>query len=216
MAGEALGLIETKGLVAAIEALDVCLKAAQVDLAGMDVVSGGLVTIRVTGDVGAVKAAVTAGEAAAKKVGTLVSAHVIPRPHSELRELAYGPGARGRIGRPVAPPATPLPEASCEQKPFVERELPAEHGPAAEAPSPEEEKRATDLIRGIVKDTEVSRFLEDIETVSELSVQKLRKIARYISGMRLTGIEISNARKEQLLSEMIRAVLEGGKEGNAN
>ncbi|HHV79504.1 MAG TPA: BMC domain-containing protein [Firmicutes bacterium] len=204
MAVKALGLIETKGLVGAIEALDVCLKAAQVNLAGMDVISGGLVTIRVTGDVGAVKAAVAAGETAAKKVGTLISAHVIPRPHSELVELAYGPGVRGKIGRVQKPISEPVPEP--------EPTLPETQG----TPSPEQERRATELIREIVKGTEVAKFLEDVKTISELSVQKLRKIARYISGIRLTGIEISNARKEQLLSEMVRTVLEGGREDNAN
>ncbi|MGE5542030.1 MAG: BMC domain-containing protein, partial [Bacillota bacterium] len=103
MAGTALGLIETKGLVAAIEALDASLKAAQVRLAGMDLVSGGLVAIRVTGDTGAVRAAVSAGECAARRVGTLVASHVIPRPHAEIGGLAYGPGVRGRPGGPCAP-----------------------------------------------------------------------------------------------------------------
>jgi microcompartment protein CcmL/EutN len=84
---EALGLIETKGLVAAIEAADAMVKAAKVTLIGSEKVGGGLVTIMVRGDVGAVKAATDAGAAAAEKVGELVSVHVIPRPHSDVETL---------------------------------------------------------------------------------------------------------------------------------
>ncbi len=80
----ALGLIETKGLVAAIEAADAMVKAANVTLVGKEHVGGGLVTIMVRGDVGAVKAATDAGAAAAGRVGELISVHVIPRPHNEL------------------------------------------------------------------------------------------------------------------------------------
>ncbi|WP_136805653.1 ethanolamine utilization microcompartment protein EutM [Desulfosediminicola flagellatus] len=80
----ALGMIETKGLVGAIEAADAMVKAANVTLVGKSQVGGGLVTVMVRGDVGAVKAATDAGAAAAKNVGELVSVHVIPRPHSEV------------------------------------------------------------------------------------------------------------------------------------
>jgi ethanolamine utilization protein EutM len=81
---EALGLIETKGLVGSIEAADAMVKAANVKLIGKEKVGGGYVTVMVRGDVGAVKAATDAGAAAAERVGELVSVHVIPRPHQEL------------------------------------------------------------------------------------------------------------------------------------
>jgi ethanolamine utilization protein EutM len=84
MAKEALGLIETRGLVGAIEAADAMVKAAQVELLGREQVGSGLVTVMVRGDVGAVKAATDAGAAAAEKVGELVSVHVIPRPHADV------------------------------------------------------------------------------------------------------------------------------------
>ncbi|MBD0380196.1 ethanolamine utilization microcompartment protein EutM [Paenibacillus sedimenti] len=86
MAGEmaALGMIETKGLVGSIEAADAMVKAANVKLVGKVHVGGGLITVMVRGDVGAVKAATDAGAAAAEKVGELVSVHVIPRPHSDI------------------------------------------------------------------------------------------------------------------------------------
>lgn len=87
MAGEALGMIETKGLVGSIEAVDAMVKAANVHLIGMEKVGGGLVTVMVRGDVGAVKAATEAGAEAARSVGELVSVHVIPRPHSEIESI---------------------------------------------------------------------------------------------------------------------------------
>jgi len=87
MAKEALGLIETRGLVGAIEAADAMVKAAQVELLGKEGVGGGLVTVMVRGDVGAVKAATDAGAAAAEKVGELVSVHVIPRPHTDVEAI---------------------------------------------------------------------------------------------------------------------------------
>lgn len=84
--GEALGMIETRGLVAMIEAADAMVKAAKVTLIGYEKVGSGLVTALVRGDVAAVKAATDAGAAAARKIGELVSVHVIPRPHASLED----------------------------------------------------------------------------------------------------------------------------------
>ena len=80
----ALGMVETRGLVAAIEAADAMVKAANVTLIGKEIVGGGLVSVLVRGDVGAVKAATDAGAAAADRIGELISVHVIPRPHSDV------------------------------------------------------------------------------------------------------------------------------------
>jgi ethanolamine utilization protein EutM len=85
--GEALGLIETRGLVGAIEAADAMVKAANVELIGSEKIGSGLVTIMVRGDVGAVKAATDAGAQAARRVGEVVSVHVIPRPHQDTELL---------------------------------------------------------------------------------------------------------------------------------
>lgn len=93
MSTAALGLIETRGLVPAIEAADAMVKAAQVELIGKVQIGGGLVTVLVRGDVGAVKAATEAGAAAAGKVGELVSVHVIARPHAEVEILLPQRGA---------------------------------------------------------------------------------------------------------------------------
>ena len=89
----ALGMVETRGLVGAIEAADAMVKAANVQLVGKEQVGGGLVTVMVRGDVGAVNAATDAGAAAAEKVGELISVHVIPRPHAEVDHiLPHGEG----------------------------------------------------------------------------------------------------------------------------
>lgn len=88
--GDALGMIETRGLVGAIEAADAAVKAANVTLIGHEKVGGGLVTVLFRGDVAAVKAAVDAGSAAAQRVGELVSTHVIPRPHESLDTITAG------------------------------------------------------------------------------------------------------------------------------
>ena len=84
---QALGMIETKGLVGSIEAADAMVKAANVRLIGKVQVGGGLVTVMVRGDVGAVKAAVDAGAAAASRVGELIATHVIPRPHEDVEKI---------------------------------------------------------------------------------------------------------------------------------
>lgn len=87
MGQEALGLIETKGLVASIEAADAMVKAANVSLIGYEKIGSGLVTVMVRGDVGAVKAATDAGAASAKRVGEVISIHVIPRPHTDVEKM---------------------------------------------------------------------------------------------------------------------------------
>jgi len=93
----ALGMVETRGLVGAIEAADAMVKAANVVLIGSEYVGGGYVTVMVRGDVGAVKASTDAGAAAAKRVGELVSVHVIPRPHEDV-EMILPKGNKGAIG----------------------------------------------------------------------------------------------------------------------
>jgi len=92
MTMEALGMIETKGFVGAVEAADAMVKAANVVLVGREYIGAGYVTVLVRGDVGAVKAATDAGAAAARRVGELVSVHVIPRPHSEVERVLESSG----------------------------------------------------------------------------------------------------------------------------
>ena len=112
MSLEALGMVETKGFIGAVEAADAMVKAANVQLIGKEYIGAGYVTIFVRGDVGAVKAATDAGAAAARRVGELISVHVIPRPHGEVErvlpkggavgyspdEKAIGGASRGQLG----------------------------------------------------------------------------------------------------------------------
>ena len=125
---DALGMIETKGLIGSIEAADAMVKAANVTLIGKEFVGGGLVTVMVRGDVGAVKAATDAGAAAAQRVGELVSVHVIPRPHAEV-ETILPAAAKEKIraitvqdgGKPGnswtgrAPPSCPIKIKRCRE-----------------------------------------------------------------------------------------------------
>src|SRR6187397_2629389 len=113
MASEALGMVETRGLIGSIEAADAMVKAANVVLVGKEYIGAGYVTVLVRGDVGAVKAATDAGAAAARRVGELISVHVIPRPHAEVErvlpvngrtglspdESGLQGGARGQLGQ---------------------------------------------------------------------------------------------------------------------
>ena len=87
MVQQALGMVETRGLVAAIEAADAMLKAANVELVGTEKIGSGLVSVMVRGDVGAVKAAVEAGLAASQKLGEIIATHVIPRPHTDVEKI---------------------------------------------------------------------------------------------------------------------------------
>jgi ethanolamine utilization protein EutM len=105
---QALGMIETRGLVAAIEAADAMVKAAKVKFLGRQKVKAGLVAVMVAGDVGAVKAAVDAGAAACKRVGELVSVHVIPRPHEDIDAIIpRGPEAEKTAAEKKAAPEKP-------------------------------------------------------------------------------------------------------------
>jgi ethanolamine utilization protein EutM len=100
MSWEALGMVETKGLVGAVEAADAMVKAANVVLVGHEYIGAGYVTVMVRGDVGAVKAATDAGAAAARRVGELLTVHVIPRPHQEVEKVLPQPPA------PTPPPSS--------------------------------------------------------------------------------------------------------------
>ncbi len=91
MPGDALGMVETKGLIGSVEAADAMVKTANVSLIGKEYIGAGYVTVLVRGDVGAVKAATDAGAAAARRVGELISVHVIPRPHSEVERVLPTP-----------------------------------------------------------------------------------------------------------------------------
>ena len=189
----ALGLIETRGLVGAIEAADAMTKAAEVQLIGRERSGGGLVTIKIKGDVAAVRAAVDAGAAAAQRVGELVSSHVIPRPDSEIELLifpAYPVRKRG--------PEVKKPQAGRPKRLEKPAEVPAAGAPEAEAPPPDAEPPETPTAPGTGGETDLRRQLDS------MTVHQLRRYARSVEGLLIFGREISRANRERLIDEIIK------------
>ena len=183
---KALGMIETRGLVASIEAADAMVKAANVTLTCKEHVGGGLVTVMVRGDVGAVKAAVDAGAAAAERVGELVSVHVIPRPHEELDGILTTPAPVTPTPKPPrepeeAPPAPVSPSPVPQPEPQPDPEVPAEEEKAEEG----EAVQLSDLTD---------------EVLEAMPVVKLRSVARSVGLDTMTRKEIRFAKKEELVA----------------
>ena len=135
MAQEALGMVETKGLIGSVEAADAMVKAANVVLIGKEYIGAGYVTVMVRGDVGAVKAATDAGAAAARRVGELVSVHVIPRPHAEVERHPPEGRASARMSPTMAASAAPQPIATWPRSPKRARSRAAPSRPGSSSPS---------------------------------------------------------------------------------
>lgn len=198
MKQQALGLIETYGLVAAIEAADVALKTAAVELINYEKVTGGLLTVAVTGEVAAVQAAVAAGSAAAAKVGELVSQHVIPRPLADMELMLsfQGPKESGPDpGRPDdggADPAGPG-DGGAVSEPVIEGGENSSDNSEAEISAAQE---VVDEVDGLQV---YQKYLES------LGVQELRRLARKTEGIAIKGRQISKANKEVLITEILRA-----------
>ncbi|MGD8779832.1 MAG: BMC domain-containing protein [Ignavibacteria bacterium] len=178
----ALGLIETKGLVGAIEAVDAMTKAASVKLIGKELATGALVTIKVEGEVAAVKAAVDAGCAAAQRVGELVSSHVIPRPDDNIDDIVYNHYTKDEPEEVVI---EEVKEETAENDLFSENILEAEPEAAIE----EEEQKEVNLSE-----------LPLIEELENMNVHELRKLARSVPEFPIKGREISKANRETLLN----------------
>lgn len=190
---EALGMIETYGLVPAIEAADAMLKAAEVRLLERTFVKGGLVTITVTGDVAAVKASVDAGAAAASRLGerALVTQHVIPRPHPEVGETIVN--------------AVPLIEQrAAQEQGDCPRQGLNETTNAAETDAPEPLK----VTAGSLSKDTVDRMVEAhgleavMQALKQCRVATLRRLAREYDRLTLAGTALSKANKEKLLSAL--------------
>ncbi len=179
---QALGLIETRGLIAAIESADAMLKAAEVRLLEKTYVGGGLVTIAVTGDVGAVKAAVDAGAAAVGMIDKhlLLSQHVIPRPHEDIDNIMVS--------------AIIIEEADEKTETEKIEELPQEIEVIAENPEPDRKKMFEEMFKA-------SGLKKTIEALEALKVTELRNLAREYKDFGITGRAVSKADKKLLLSE---------------
>ena len=197
----ALGLIETRGLISAIEAADAATKAADVELIGRERADAGLMTIKLKGDVAAVRAAVDAGAAAAQRVGELVSAHVIPRPDEGTEILIYPPPWQTKE-KPS--PGSPLPAAR-ERKP---RAKPLKQ--ETETVEPEELRQAIadDSDKEILPQELPPAMSDDEQTylqqLNDMTVHELRRYARGMTGLAIYGRQISRANKEELIQELMR------------
>lgn len=178
---QALGLIETKGLLAAVEAADTMVKSADVSIIEKTYVGGGLVTISVTGDVGAVKASIEAGVAAVKKLdeGFLVSEHVIPRPHEELESI---------IG-PNTPPEDPSSNDNTEN---VEDADDTEAVEKAEDTEKVENTKAVDS----VEDTESVEVTKDIVDVKNVENTKKAETVKAVDNTEPVDVDTKNNIKE--------------------
>lgn len=202
----ALGLIETRGLIGSIEAADAATKAADVKLVGSEKIRGGFVTIKVIGDVAAVRSAVDAGAAAAARVGELISTHVIPRPIGELKDLIFT-----KLDMPLIPPF--IPEVSVEKVKPVRVIKPKKQvtKPAAKAIVKEtilvEEKVSTEAKTEILKESlsTVDNEQEYLKQLDSMSVHELRRYARSVEGLTIFGRQISMANKGKLITELMNA-----------
>lgn len=188
----ALGMIEVYGYLAAVEALDSALKAANVRREKVELVTGGLVAVLVTGDVGAVKAAMDASAAAAERVGKVISVHVIPRPHSMIDDMLNGPKEPPKAPAPVAPEE---PSAPAEPEPVIEETV-KEPEPAKEAPKPVKKQAQKKSAAG-KKQTDLTP-----ETVQGLSVPNLRALARDLDIDNMTRAEIRYGKKDELVRKI--------------
>ena len=176
---QALGMIEVYGYLTAVEALDSALKAANVSRLGVEKVRGGLVTVLVEGDVGAVKAAMDASAAAAERVGTVISVHVIPRPADDVTRMLKG-------GKEPEEPTPPEPEKPSEPEISSEPDILSE--PESEAVKAEEGEKAPQDVT--------------VEEMQTMGVDALRRLARALEIKNMTRAEIRFAKKQELIQKI--------------
>ena len=176
---QALGMIEVYGYLTAVEALDSALKAANVSRLGVEKVRGGLVTVLVEGDVGAVKAAMDASAAAAERVGTVISVHVIPRPADDVTRMLKG-------GKEPEEPTPPEPEKPSEPEMSSEPDTLSE--PESEAVKAEEGEKAPQDVT--------------VEEMQTMGVDALRRLARALEIKNMTRAEIRFAKKQELIQKI--------------
>lgn len=182
---QALGMIEVYGYLTAVEALDSALKAANVSRLGVEKVRGGLVTVLVEGDVGAVKAAMDASAAAAERVGTIISVHVIPRPADDVTRMLKG----GKEPEEPTPPepTPPKPESTV---------MPEE--PEQSEPKPVDEE-STEPETGKTEKDPQDITVEEMQT---MGVDALRRLARALEIKNMTRAEIRFAKKQELIQKI--------------
>ena len=203
MVDYALGLVETKGLVAAIEAADTMVKTANVILIGKEITRGALVTIKVIGDTAAVRSAVEAGAAAAQRVGELVSQHVIPRPGDGLEELIFAESQRSSkeiepIVRHEPPPSPELDFSAQGEEPLQRQAEPGDEPEEEPLDEPVQEE-TTAMPEGLSPEQQ-----EYFQRLDSMTVHELRRFARTIEGLPIYGRQISRANKKELIEELLK------------
>ena len=222
MSDRALGMVETRGLIASIEAADAMVKAARVQLLGKEKVDGGLVTILVEGETAAVKSAVDAAAAAAQRVGELISTHIIPRPDDQIDAIIVrnaGIETKRNKRKPIPETKTnPLPEKKLErvidkkgerrkkQIKIIEKESTEEIKPIFKSSSSstidrlkEEALGDTSTIEKSGKTKSKGEFKFSMVELEVMNVHQLRRFARDVEGFPIKGREISRANRGELL-----------------
>ncbi len=191
---QALGMIEVYGYLTAVEALDSALKAANVSRLGVEKVRGGLVTVLVEGDVGAVKAAMDASAAAAERVGTVISVHVIPRPADDVTRMLKG----GKEPEEPTPPTSPEPEEPSEP------EISSEPDTLSEPEAPVEPEAPAEPESEPAKAEEAEKAPQDVtvEEMQTMGVDALRRLARALEIKNMTRAEIRFAKKQELIQKI--------------
>jgi microcompartment protein CcmL/EutN len=215
MADRALGMVETRGLIASIEAADAMVKAARVQLVGKEKIQGGLVTILVTGETAAVKSAVDAGAAAAQRVGVLVSTHIIPRPDDQVDDIIGEIKPAERKPRKQEEEIIPKiePERIVKRREIKEEEIIEEVKPVQKASSSStiDRLKKEALGKSITLETPVktkssAKFNFTMVELEVMNVHQLRRFARDIESFPIKGREISRANRGELL-DFFKALL---------
>ena len=215
MSDRALGMIETRGLIASIEAADAMVKAARVQLVGKEKVQGGLVTILIVGESAAVKSAIDAGAAAAQRVGELVSTHIIPRPDDQIDEMIKGVHKVERKSRKQEEEIIPekKPERAVKVREIKKKEIFEEVKPVQRASSSStiDRLKKEALGKSITPETpdktkSTEKFNFNMAELEVMNVHQLRRFARDIESFPIKGREISRANRGELL-DFFKALL---------
>ena len=206
MADRALGMVETRGLIASIEAADAMVKAAQVQLLGKEKVQAGLVTIFIVGETAAVKSALDAGAAAAQRVGELVSTHIIPRPDDQIDDIISGRASAEKISRKQEPIVEKRSSRRTKQVLKQEEIVVEESKPVPEPSSSSTIDRLKKEALGVTLDIEKSAkgkpksgLKYSMSELEVMNVHQLRRFARDIEDFPIKGREISRANRGELL-----------------
>jgi len=216
MTKNAIGLIETRGLVAAVEAADACLKAANVELISYRFTTGGLVCITVSGEVGAVKAAVEAGSAAAQKVGQVTGIHVIPRPADDTMNIVeqIQLKASGVVPEPEGEEPEDDSNEVEEEQEMGQEEIEETNGGEGKPSYAEDELMAAVIkLRRLLEGTKEEFLLQEDKALDKYGVRTLRRVLRALPVTELEKSKISGMRKQELIDSLMDIVKKEGGAG---